>query len=82
MADEVKTKAIPALLNEAKETGLISEAAQEALEAEKLQAQERIEHIRTLCERNLISEVQKEAAIAGIEEELRKKIIDLNLHNI
>ncbi len=77
MSEEIKTMAIPVMLEEAQATGLITDNAQEALEAEKLKAQEKIKYLEKLKEKKIICREKMEAETRKIQLELKEKIIDL-----
>ncbi len=79
MTEEIKTMAIPVMLQEARETGLITKEAHDALKAEKLQAQEKIENLKRLYRENTISLRQMEAGIRTIQQEIQDKAKALGL---
>jgi len=70
MAEEIQTMAIHAMLEEAQDTGLITDESLKALEAERLLAQEKIENLRRLCRENRIAKEYMEAEIRKIQEEI------------
>jgi 2-methylaconitate cis-trans-isomerase PrpF len=76
---EIKTMAIPVMLQQAKETGLITEESVDALNAEKLLAQERIENLKRQCRENEISREQMEAGIREIQQQVKEKVAALGL---
>jgi hypothetical protein len=81
MADELTTKAIPVMLDEldkVEKTGLITEEALEALKAEKLLAQERIENLRRLNREKTISLEEMEEGIKTIQQEIQEKTTALD----
>lgn len=78
MANEIKTMAIPALLREVEETGLITDDSLKAFEAEKLQALEKIENLRRLHREKEISEKQMNARISAIQQEIQNKALPLD----
>ena len=65
MAEEIKTMAIPAMLDEAQKTGLITQESLDALEAERLLAQERIKNLERLYR-------EKKIDLEYMEEQRRK----------
>ncbi len=77
MSEEIKTMAIPVMLNEAQATGLITDDAQKAFEAEKLQAQERIRYLEKLQSKKIISAEDMQVKISQIKSELKEKVIAL-----
>jgi len=79
---ECKTMAIPVMLEEARETGLISEDTDAALEHERLVASEQIENLRSLYRDRIISSEQLEASIRGIQKELQEKLEVLDISNV
>ncbi|MFC1656072.1 hypothetical protein ACFL3C_04325 [Patescibacteria group bacterium] len=71
MADEMKTKAIPAMLQETEDTGLITDDSLEALKAKRLQAEEKIENLIRLHGEGKISEERMKVRINTIREEIQ-----------
>ena len=76
---ECKTMAIPVMLKEAADTGVITQSTEDALEHEKLKAQEEIEELIRLCKEDIISCAQKEVAIEEVEERLRQLLIGTDI---
>jgi len=76
-----KTTAIPAMLKEAQETGLITQASLDALEHEKLKAKEKIENFRRQYREQLISFDMMEEGIRKIREGMKEKIIALDFND-
>jgi len=76
---EIKTMAIPVMLQEAAETGEITQATEDALEHEKLKAQEEIEGLRKFCDEGVISYGQMKVAIEKVRERLRQLLIDTDI---
>ena len=70
MTEEIQTMAIPVMLKEAQETGLITQESLDALEAERLQAQEKIENLKRLCRENRIAKEFMEAETRKIQKEI------------
>ncbi|MFC1810725.1 hypothetical protein ACFLZH_04450 [Patescibacteria group bacterium] len=81
MAEEIKTMAIPAMLKQAEDTGLITDESLAALEAENLQAQEKIKNLRRLHRENSISREQMEAGIRTIQQKIEAKTTALDVDN-
>jgi hypothetical protein len=79
MENKCKTVAVKAIIAEAQESGLISDEALNALEAEKALASEQIENLKRLYREKMISSEQLEMAIRGIQKQLEEKIISLNI---
>lgn len=75
----IKTMQIRAMVDLAKQTGLIEEESIAALKAENLQAQEKIEYQRKLHAENLISEQEMTKRIKAIEQEIKDKVAALGL---
>ncbi len=81
MSDKAKTMQVPVMLKSAIDTGLITQEALDALEFEKLRAQEEIENLRTLYHDKIISHEQLEAGIRGVRQRIQDKIIALDFEN-
>ncbi len=81
MSEKSKTMEIPIILQEAMDTGLISEDVLECLKADKLIVQEKIRDLKRLYRERIISHVQLEMAIAGIQKEMQEKILALKFNN-
>ena len=79
MTDKIKTISIPVLIQEAERTGLISDEVEQAVEHEKLKAEEKIEQLRKLYREKIISHEQLEMGIRSIRKELQFRILELNI---
>jgi hypothetical protein len=77
MSEEIKTMTIPAMVAEAKATGLIDEKGDAALDFERKVAQERIQHLKKLCEKRIISYELMRTEITIVQQEFNKRIIEL-----
>ncbi|MFH1533920.1 MAG: hypothetical protein ABID64_03240 [Nitrospirota bacterium] len=75
---EWKTKAVPVMLQEA-ETGVITQSTEDALEHERLKAQEKIEGLRKFHREGVISYDQMEVGIKEVRERLRQLLIDSDI---
>lgn len=82
MSENAKTVEIPVMLQEARETGLITQEALDALEAEKALAKEKIANLKKSYREGIISHEQLEASIRGIREQMQRKILALNFDSI
>jgi hypothetical protein len=71
MAEEIQTMAIPVMLQEAQDTGLITPESLEALEAKRLQAQEKIENLNRMYRENRIAEEYLKAETKKIQKEIQ-----------
>ena len=81
MADKIETMAIPVILKELQDTGLVTQEALDALKAKKLQAQEKIKNLERLRREGTISRKQMEAGIRTIQQEIQDKITALESDN-
>ena len=81
MNGKAKTISIKVLTEEERETGLLSEEGREALEAEKLQALEKIRSIKTLCLTRVLSLTESQERIAKIKQEIAEKFKSYGLDN-
>ena len=79
--DKAKTIEIPVILQEAVDTGYITQESLDALEFEKLKAKEEIENLRKLYREQLISHEQLEAGMRGIKQKMHDKILALKFDN-
>jgi len=70
MAEEIQTMAIPRMLQEAQDTGLITEESLRALEAKKLQAQEKITNLQKQYIEKRIAKEYLEAETIKIQQEI------------
>jgi hypothetical protein len=78
MAEEIPTMAIPKMIQEAQETGLITQESLDALEAERLLAQEKIKNLERLCRENKIAKEYMEAETRKIQKEIQDKTLALD----
>ena len=79
MNEENKTMSIPVMIQEVAETGLISQEALDALEHEKLKAEEQIQRLHQVYKEKIISHEMLEAAIRGIRKGLQDRILALGI---
>jgi len=72
----IKTMAISTMLQKAEDTGVITQSTEDALEHEKLKAQEAIEGLRKSHNEGLISYDQMKVAIEEVRERLQQLLIN------
>lgn len=78
---EPKTIELPEALQEAVDTGLITQESLDVLEDAKLEAAKRIEDLRESYREGLISHEQLEGSIRGIRKEMQRKILALDFNS-